>query len=231
MTLKELQDGKVFLIDKPLGWTSFQVVNKLKWSILKHFNIKKIKIGHCGTLDPLATGLLIICTGRNTKIIPQIQDQIKEYSGEFKIGAQTPSYDLETEITSIHNTDNIFEIDILNCAKSFIGVGQLQTPPIYSAIKKDGKRAYNLAREGKEIKLEPRKIDIFDFQIKKFEKEIISFNIICGKGTYIRSIAHDFGKKLNNGAYLKSLRREKIGNYNIKNAFSIEKFIANITNN
>ena len=211
---EELKSGALFLVDKPLDWTSFQVVNKLRGTIRRLHNIKKIKVGHAGTLDPLATGLLIICVGKKTKEIELFQGLEKQYSGTFVIGATTPSFDLETEIEQRFLVDTIKEKDLQNAAISLTG-DIVQYPPVFSAVKIDGKRAYESARKGEEVKLRPRTVNV-----KKFEIDIAEFpkshcTIVCSKGPYIRSMASDFGKKLKNGAYLSSLRRERIGEYSI----------------
>lgn len=223
-TLDDFKNGKVLLIDKPLEWTSFQVVNKLRWHIRKEFNIKKIKVGHAGTLDPLATGLLIICTGKETKNIATYQGQIKEYTGTFVLGATTPSYDLETEIDQTFPTEHITEELIHETTKQFLGEIQ-QKPPIFSAIKKDGKRLYELARQGKTTEIKARTVEITEFEITKIEMPTIEFKVVCSKGTYIRSLAHDFGVALNSGAHLSVLRRTKIGEYSVNNAQSVEGFV------
>ena len=223
-TVENYKNGKVLLIDKPLEWTSFQVVNKLRWHIKKQFNLKKIKVGHAGTLDPLATGLLIICTGKQTKSIQTYQGQLKEYTGTFVIGATTPSYDLETEINQTFPTEHITEELIHNTTKQFMGKIQ-QKPPIFSAIKKDGKRLYELARKGETTEIKAREVEILEFEITKIALPNIEFRVVCSKGTYIRSLANDFGKALNSGGHLSVLRRTKIGEYAVDNAQSIEGFI------
>ncbi len=223
-TVDDYKNGQVLLIDKPLNWTSFQVVNKLRWHIRKHFDIKKIKVGHAGTLDPLATGLLIICTGKQTKSIETYQGQLKEYTGTFVLGATTPSYDLETEVDETYPTDHITEDLIHDTTKQFTGKIQ-QKPPIFSAIKKDGKRLYELAREGKTTEIKSREIEIFEFEITKISMSNVEFRVVCSKGTYIRSLAHDFGQALSSGAHLSVLRRTKIGDYSVANAQSIEEFV------
>ena len=224
MTAEDYKNGQVLLIDKPLEWTSFQVVNKLRWHIRKRFDIKKIKVGHAGTLDPLATGLLIICTGKQTKSIETYQGQIKEYTGEFTLGSTTPSYDLETEINEIFPTDHITPELINETLSQFIGEID-QKPPIFSAIKKDGKRLYELARQGKTTEIKSRKVTISEFEITKINGNKLEFRVVCSKGTYIRSLANDFGKALNSGAHLSVLRRTKIGNFSVENAVSIDGFI------
>lgn len=216
-TKEDFLNGQILLIDKPLEWSSFQAVNALKWAIRKKFNLKKIKIGHAGTLDPLATGLLIICTGKFTKKIPELQGQIKEYTGTFTLGATTPSYDLETEVNQTYPTEHLTETSIKEATKEFLGEIE-QIPPIFSALKKDGKRLYELAREGKEVDIKSRKITISEFEITRIQLPEVDFRVVCSKGTYIRSLAHDFGKALGSGAHLSALRRTKIGDFNVNNA-------------
>jgi tRNA pseudouridine55 synthase len=228
MTAEDFQSGQVLLIDKPLTWTSFQAVNKLRWEIRQAFNIKKIKVGHAGTLDPLATGLLIICTGKMTKQINTFQGQDKEYIGTFVLGSTTPSYDLESEIDQTFPTEHISEELIHNTTKQFTGEID-QYPPVFSALKKDGKRLYEYARAGEAVEIASRKVSISTFEITKIDGLYIEFRVICSKGTYIRSLAHDFGKSLNSGAHLSVLRRTKIGAYDVKNAISPEDFIGSLS--
>ena len=223
-TEADFKEGQVLLIDKPLKWTSFQVVNKIRWHIRQKFNLKKIKVGHAGTLDPLATGLLILCTGKFTKKIETYQAQTKEYTGEITLGATTPSYDLETEIDAVFSTEHLTEALIYKTAKLFEGEIE-QKPPIFSAIKKDGKRLYELAREGKTTEIKSRKITIEAFEITKINFPKIEFRIVCSKGTYIRSLAFDFGVALKSGAHLSALRRTKIGAFNVNNALDPLLFI------
>ena len=222
-TLEDYKEGKVLLIDKPLNWTSFQVVNKIRWLIKQQFEIKKIKVGHAGTLDPLATGLLILCTGKFTKKIETYQAQIKEYTGTITLGATTPSYDLESEIDKTFDVSNITSEEIQNTTQQFIGEIQ-QQPPIFSALKKDGKRLYEYARAGEQVEIPKRTIHISEFEITNIDMPNVDFRVICSKGTYIRSLAHDFGKALNNGAHLSKLRRTKIGDFSVDNAVSIDGF-------
>ena len=226
-TEEDYKNGQVLLIDKPLNWTSFQVVNKLRWEIRQRFNIKKIKVGHAGTLDPLATGLLIICTGKQTKEIHTYQGQIKEYTGTFTIGATTPSYDLETDIDKTYPTEHITTALLQETTKQFIGDIQ-QKPPIFSAIKKEGKRLYELARKGETTEIKPRTVTISEFEITKINLPEIEFRVVCSKGTYIRSLAYDFGLALNSGAHLSKLRRTKIGNFSVEKGDSVEGFIENL---
>ncbi|MGB6269085.1 MAG: tRNA pseudouridine(55) synthase TruB [Olleya sp.] len=227
MTIEDYQTGQVLLIDKPLNWTSFQAVNKLRWEIRQAFNIKKIKVGHAGTLDPLATGLLVICTGKMTKQIDSFQAQIKEYTGTIVLGSTTPSFDLETEINETFPTEHIIETLIHETTKQFVGEIE-QFPPVFSAIKKDGKRLYEFARAGEEVEIKSRKITILKFEITNIDGLNVEFKVVCSKGTYIRSLANDFGKALQSGGYLSVLRRTKIGDFEVKNALSIENFIKNL---
>lgn len=217
----DIQDGKMLLVDKPLTWTSFDVVKYIRKSLVSKFKIKRIKVGHAGTLDPLATGLLIICIGRQTKQISIYQNLSKTYTGKFKLGETTPSYDAETEVNKSFNYDHIKEKDIINLSQKFTGK-LMQKPPIFSALKKNGKRMYEYARENKKIEIQEREINIYEFEIIKFTNPYIEFKITCSKGTYIRSIANDFGKKLNSGSYLSELRRINIGEFSVLNALQIE---------
>lgn len=227
MQAEDFKNGQTIIVDKPLGWTSFQVVNKMRWAIRQKFKIKKIKVGHAGTLDPLATGLLIVCTGKFTKKINEFQSELKEYTGTFTLGATTPSYDLETEIDQIFPTDHITQKNIQEASRAFLGKTQ-QTPPLYSAIKKDGIRLYELARKGENTEINSREIEIFSFDITQIEIPEVKFRIVCSKGTYIRSIANDFGKALLSGAHLTELRRTKSGDFDLNNAVSPEEFVETI---
>ncbi|REC75599.1 tRNA pseudouridine(55) synthase TruB [Chryseobacterium elymi] len=218
MTAEELQSGYVFLLDKPLDWTSFQAVNKMKYKLKREFNLpKKFKIGHAGTLDPRATGLLIVCCGKFTKKIPEIQDAPKEYWTEIKIGVQTESYDTEKPEILHQNIAHVTEQQVKETLEKFVGEIE-QKPPVYSAIKIDGQRAYNLARAGEEVEMKSRKTTIFYIKDINIEFPLVSFTVGCSKGTYIRSLAHDIGQELGVGAYLTQLRRTKIGDYAIENA-------------
>ena len=230
MTSEEILAGKVLLIDKPLTWSSFQAVNKLKYILKRKYDLpKKFKIGHAGTLDPLATGLLIICTGKFTKQITEIQAQPKEYTGTIVIGATTPSYDLETEIDATFPTDHITEELILETTKQFLGEID-QKPPVFSAIKKDGKRLYEHARAGEEVEIQARKTTIYEFEITRIQLPEVDFRVKCSKGTYIRSLAYDFGLALQSGGHLTALRRTKIGDYSVNNAISPIDFEKEINN-
>ena len=217
----DIKEGKVILIDKPINWTSFDVVKYIRKSLEHKFKIKKIKVGHAGTLDPLATGLLIICIGKQTKNISKYQDLAKTYTGKFKLGESTPSFDAETDVNEKFEFDHITFNDLKKLANKFIG-NSMQKPPIFSAIKKDGKRLYNYARENKEIEIDKREIQIYDFEILDFNSPYVEFKIDCSKGTYIRTIANDFGKRLNSGSYLYELRRTKIGEFSVLNAIDIK---------
>ena len=225
MTPEDYQEGQILLIDKPLKWSSFQAVNKLKFGLIKELKLpKKFKIGHAGTLDPLASGLLIICTGKFTKRIEELQGQAKEYTGTITVGATTPSYDLETEINERFPTQQITEALIHDTLPQFIGEID-QKPPVFSAIKKDGKRLYESARAGIEVEIKTRKVTVSEFEITRIALPEIDFRIVCSKGTYIRSIAYDFGLALNSGGHLTALRRTKIGDYSVDNAVEPETFI------
>jgi tRNA pseudouridine55 synthase len=226
MEADDFLNGQVILVDKPLHWSSFQAVNKLKYLLKRKFNLpKKFKIGHAGTLDPLASGLLIICTGKFTKQITEIQAQAKEYTGTFFIGATTPSYDLETEIDARFDIDHISEQIIEEARLQFLGEID-QIPPVFSAIKKDGKRLYEHARAGETVEIASRKTTIYEFELTRIALPEIDFRVVCSKGTYIRSLAFDFGKALQSGAHLTALRRIKIGNYAVVNASTILDFEA-----
>ena len=225
MKAEDYQEGQILLIDKPLKWSSFQAVNKLKFGLIKELKLpKKFKIGHAGTLDPLASGLLLICTGKFTKRIEELQGQAKEYTGTISVGATTPSYDLETEINERFPTEHITEALIYETLSQFIGEID-QKPPVFSAIKKDGKRLYESARAGIEVEIKTRKVTVSEFEITRIAIPEIDFRIVCSKGTYIRSIAYDFGVALNSGGHLAALRRTKIGDYSVENAVEPEAFI------
>lgn len=212
---QQAQEGRILLVDKPYQWTSFDVVNKLR------YKLKIKKIGHAGTLDPLATGLLIICTGKMTKKINEFMGLEKEYTGKFVLGQVTPSYDLETAVTETKDISHLTEQQIRETAKQFTGILQ-QVPPVHSAIKIGGKRAYKIARQGKELELKPREVEIKEFEITTIELPEVSFRVVCSKGTYIRSLAHDYGKALGTGAYLTGLCRTRIGGFLLKDALSLD---------
>jgi tRNA pseudouridine55 synthase len=223
-TAEDFLNGQIILIDKPLHWTSFQAVNKLKYALINKVGLpKKFKIGHAGTLDPLASGLLLVCTGKFTKRITELQGQAKEYTGTFYIGATTPSYDLETEIDETFETSHIDESLIHETVKQFLGEID-QKPPIFSAIKKDGVRLYEHARAGETIEIDSRKTTINEFEITRIALPEIDFRVVCSKGTYIRSLAYDFGKAMDSGSHLTVLRRTKIGDYDVNNAMDVTLF-------
>jgi tRNA pseudouridine55 synthase len=223
--------GEVLLINKPYTWSSFQAVNKIKHAIKKHPSFivdgqrVKPKVGHAGTLDPLATGLLIICTGKKTKEINNYMGLEKEYTGTFTLGATTPCFDLEKPVDATYPTEHITEEMIRNAAKNFTGV-QMQVPPIFSAILLGGKRAYEFARAGEEAEIKAREIEISEFEITKIEMPVVEFRVVCSKGTYIRSLARDFGLALNSGAHLSSLCRTRIGDYKLSDAIGPNEFSA-----
>ena len=227
-TKENFLEGQLLLIDKPLGWSSFQTVNKLKWAIRRKFGLKKIKMGHAGTLDPLATGLLLVCTGKFTKKINELQGQEKEYFGTIMLGAATPSYDLETEIDRTFPINHITDALVLEVVPKFIGTIE-QTPPIFSALKKDGKRLYEYAREGKTVEIKKRVVNISEFEITAIDIPKLKFRVVCGKGTYIRSLAHDLGIALRSGAHLIELRRTKIGDFNVNKAQDPNEFGSKLT--
>ena len=218
MTAEQLLEGHVFLLDKPLDWTSFQAVNKMKYKLKREFDLpKKFKIGHAGTLDPRATGLLIVCCGKYTKRIPEIQDAPKEYWAEIKIGVQTESYDTEKPEILQQDYSHVTEELVKEALEKFVGEID-QKPPVFSALKIDGERAYNLARAGEEVEMKSRKTTIFYIQDVKIDLPFVSFTVGCSKGTYIRSLAHDIGQEIGVGGYLTQLRRTKIGDYSVENA-------------
>ena len=217
------QEGEVLLIDKPLNWTSFDVVNFIRSFLKRTYNIKKLKVGHAGTLDPLATGLLIICTGKMTKKINDFQGMDKVYVGQMKLGATTPSFDLETEEDSHFDISDITEKDLLSTATKLTGEIE-QIPPMYSAVKIDGKRAYELARKKQEGVIKSRKVTIYNFDLLNTDLPFINFYVKSSKGTYIRSLVRDFGELLHNGAYLTELRRTQIGDFNVNDALTIDSF-------
>ena len=224
--------GHTLLINKPLRWTSFDVVKKIRNTLRSGLQLKNIKVGHAGTLDPLADGLLIVCTGKFTKLINEFQAQEKEYTAEFTLGATTPSFDLETEINETFNYNHINE-DMLKTTTEKLTGNILQTPPIYSAIKRDGKRLYEYARKGEDVKIKERIVHVSKFEIIKVEMPKVYVRIVCGKGTYIRSLAQTFGKNLNSGAYLSQLTRTRIGKFELSQAIDIQEFIDSfsLTNN
>jgi tRNA pseudouridine55 synthase len=217
----QFEHGEIILVNKPYHWTSFDVVNFVRYYIKSQPGLKKIKVGHAGTLDPLATGLLILCTGRMTKQIEQFKEFDKEYTGTFTIGATTPSYDLETEVNQTFSFENVTEETIHTTAQELTGNHE-QLPPLFSAVKIKGVRAYEYARKEQEITIKPKQVSIPVFEITSIDFPVITFRIVCSKGTYIRAIARDFGEKLQCGAYLSSLCRTRIGIYSLKDAYELE---------
>jgi len=220
----DIQDGLTILVDKPYQWTSFDVVNKIRWNLKKKLGVKNVKVGHAGTLDPLATGLLVLCLGKHTKLIEGLTNDTKTYTGTFLVGKTTPSFDLETEYNQDFETAHINSALLESVRASFMGV-QLQTPPIYSAKQIDGKRAYDFARAGKTVEMKQSQIEILDFSIDSSRFPELDFQIKCSKGTYIRSIASDFGTRLHSGATLIALRRTQSGNFKMENAKSVDEWI------
>ncbi len=220
----DFQEGFTMLVDKPYKWTSFDAVNKLRWNIKQKLGVKKIKVGHAGTLDPLATGLLVICTGKNTKLIESFTADEKSYTGTFLVGKTTPSYDLESEYDKEYPTEHITDELIENVRLSMIGVQQ-QVPPIFSAKQVDGQRAYDLARAGKTVELKANTVEIIDFQITANRFPEVDFFIKCSKGTYIRSIARDFGLALGSGATMIALRRTASGNFKIEDSKTVDEWL------
>jgi len=220
----DFQKGAVLLIDKPQGWTSFDVVNKVRYKIKHKLGIKKIKVGHAGTLDPMATGLLILCTGKFTKRITEFQNQPKTYTGTFVLGATTPSYDLETDIDETFPIDHITSDLLENARQQFLGEIE-QVPPMFSAIKVDGQPLYKKARKGETVTVQPRPVHIYEFEFTSIDLPNIDFEVRCSKGTYIRSLAHDFGKALRSGAYLKTLRRTQIGDHHVDEAWQLDELV------
>ena len=216
-------EGQILLFNKPLGWTSFDLVKKVRGIIKSAKQIKKIKVGHAGTLDPLAGGLLIICTGKFTKKIQEIQKEKKVYTGEITLGATTPSYDMETKTNQTFDVSGVTNDLIYETAKKFEGK-IMQKPPIFSALKLGGRRLYKYARAGNNIEIKSREVEIEKFKILSINMPKITFKVVCSKGTYIRSLAHDFGRKLNSGAYLSGLRREQIGNFKLSESLSLDSF-------
>jgi len=225
----EFQEGKILLIDKPIGWTSFDVVNKIRYLLKKTFQIKKIKVGHTGTLDPLATGLLVLCTGRFTKRIPEFQGLHKEYTGTFMLGSTTASFDLETPVNAEFPLDEIDEEKIRAVLPQFTGKIS-QVPPTYSAKKVDGKRSYKAARGGIELDIPAQDVVIERFDIDRVELPEVDFDISCSKGTYIRALARDLGKALGNGGHLSALRRTRVGDFSLEDAITIDQLIENVGN-
>jgi tRNA pseudouridine55 synthase len=219
--------GEILCIDKPLGWTSFDAVKRLRGAIQRRLHVKKFKVGHAGTLDPLATGVLIVCTGRATRRIAGLQDGMKEYIAEIELGATTPSYDLETEVDNRYPWEHITREMVEAVLPQFTG-RVMQVPPVFSAVKVDGKRAYNLARKGKEVELKAKPLEIRELELLSFDAPRVTLRVLCSKGTYIRALARDLGVALNSGAHLTGLRRTRVGDVFIDNCLSLDDAIKNI---
>lgn len=219
--------GATLLVDKPQGWTSFDVVNKIRYKLKHQLQVKKIKVGHAGTLDPMATGLLLICTGKNTKKLAQFQGLDKEYTGTMLLGATTPSYDAETEVEERLPIDHITNQMLERTRQQFTGSID-QVPPMFSAIKVNGQPLYKKARKGETVQIDPRRVHIYEFELTRIALPEVEFRVRCSKGTYIRSLVHDFGKALDSGAYLSALRRTRIGDFPIENAWELEELVEQI---
>ena len=222
----DFKAGTILAFDKPLTWTSFGLVNKVRYLLCKHIGEKKLKVGHAGTLDPLATGVLIICTGKATKQIDTMQAKTKEYVATLQFGATTPSYDLETPVDATYPTEHITAESIAETLQSFVGAIE-QVPPSFSACKIDGKRAYDLARQGKEVELKPKLLVIDEIELLQFSPQSMqaTIRVVCSKGTYIRALARDIGRTLNSGAHLTALRRTRIGDYRVEDCHTLESFM------
>jgi len=216
-------DGEILYFDKPLEWTSFDLVNKVRYMIKRKLGVKKFKIGHAGTLDPLATGVLVVCTGKATKRIEELQYQTKEYVATLRLGATTPSFDLEQEIDAEYPTEHITREMVEDTLKTFLGEIQ-QIPPVYSAVKVNGKRAYDYARKGNEVELKPKLLVIDEIELLDCQLPYITIRVVCSKGTYIRALARDIGIALKSGAHLTSLRRTRVGDITVENCISLEEF-------
>lgn len=224
--MRDFVDGEVLAFDKPLHWTSFDVVAKIRWNLCRKLGTKKLKVGHTGTLDPLATGVVIVCTGKKTKLIEQLQYDVKEYVATLQLGATTPSFDLEKEIDATYPTAHITRELIDKTIPEFIGE-QWQVPPIFSAVQINGKRAYEFARKGQEVELKPKLLVIDEIEVQNFDaqKMQLTIRVVCSKGTYIRALARDIGQRLNSGAHLIALRRTRVGNTRVKDCMTIESFL------
>lgn len=221
--------GEIIAIDKPLGWTSFDVVKRIRGIVQRRLQVRRFKVGHAGTLDPLATGVLLVCTGRATRRIEELQSGEKEYIATVQLGATTPSFDLETEIDATYPTEHITTELIRDKLMEFKGE-ILQIPPVFSAVKIDGKRAYKYARKGKEPELKPKKVIIREIEFLNFSDNKLTFRVVCGKGTYIRSMARDLGLALDSGAHLIELKRTKVGDFSIRDCMKMEEAVEKLSN-
>lgn len=228
-TDNDFQQGAFILLNKPYKWTSFDLVNKVKFKVKHKLRVKKIKVGHAGTLDPLATGLMIVCVGKYTKNIDTYQSQVKEYIATLQLGATTPSFDLETEIDQEYPTEHITRERIDETLKGFIGSIE-QRPPDYSAVKVNGKRAYEYARKGQEVEIKKKTLVIDEIEVLEFDENVLKIRVVCSKGTYIRALARDIGQALHSGAHLTALQRTQIGDFKIDDAIEIEDFIKFLEN-
>ena len=222
----DFEEGEILAFDKPLRWTSFDLVAKVRWNLCRKIGKKKLKVGHTGTLDPLATGVVIVCTGKKTKLIDQLQYDVKEYVATLQLGATTPSFDLEKEIDQTYPTEHITRALIDEVIPQFIGE-QWQVPPIFSAVQINGKRAYEFARKGQEVELKPKLLVIEEIEVLNFDEKNmqLTIRVVCSKGTYIRALARDIGQKLNSGAHLIALRRTRVGNTRVEECYTIEQFL------
>ena len=228
----DFEAGEVLAFDKPLRWTSFDLVAKVRWNLCKKLGRKKLKVGHTGTLDPLATGVVILCTGKKTKLIDSLQYDVKEYEATLQLGATTPSYDLEKPVDATYPTAHITRELIDKTIPLFVGE-QWQTPPAFSAIQINGKRAYEFARKGEEVELKPRLLVIDEIEVLHFDEAemLLTIRVVCSKGTYIRALARDIGERLGSGAYLTALRRTRVGNTRVEDCYTIDRFLEELTTN
>lgn len=228
----DFEAGEVLAFDKPLRWTSFDLVAKVRWNLCKKLGRKKLKVGHTGTLDPLATGVVILCTGKKTKLIDSLQYDVKEYEATLQLGATTPSYDMEKPVDATYPTAHITRELIDKTIPLFVGE-QWQTPPAFSAIQINGKRAYEFARKGEEVELKPRLLVIDEIEVLHFDEAamLLTIRVVCSKGTYIRALARDIGERLGSGAYLTALRRTRVGNTRVEDCYTIDRFLEELTTN
>lgn len=228
----DFEQGEVLAFDKPLRWTSFDLVAKVRYNLCRKLGTKKLKVGHSGTLDPLATGVVIICTGKKTKLIEQLQYDVKEYVTTLQLGATTPSFDMEKDINATYPTEHITRELIDKTIPLFLGE-QWQTPPMFSAVQVNGKRAYELARKGQEVELKPKLLVIDEIEVLRFDSQTmqLTLRIVCSKGTYIRALARDIGERLGSGAYLTALRRTRVGNTRVEDCLTIDQFLEELNNN
>lgn len=221
----DYKEGEVLYFDKPLYWTSFNLVGRVRWALCKYLGVKKLKVGHAGTLDPMATGVMILCTGKSTKMITALQAQDKEYEAVLRLGATTPSYDTEHEPDAFYPTEHITEDKVLEVLRKFQGT-VMQVPPVFSAVKVDGRRAYDYARKGKDVKIEAKPVEISGIELLEYSMPEIRIRVVCGKGTYIRSLARDIGEALGSGAYITSLRRTRVGGIRVEDCMTFPAFKA-----